>query len=68
MVCVFSCVFLVVGQGYAQEAIARAHQVAGRETECTTALNKARACLEKVEDPESRSLLEADLKELESDR
>ena len=52
-------------EGYAHEAIAHAHHVADSDAECAAALGKAQACLEKIEEQESRDLLKADLAGLE---
>lgn len=50
--------------GYAYEALARAAKVAGYQAGVTEYLEKANACLAEVKDPESRKMLEADLKSL----
>lgn len=52
-------------EGYAHEAIARAQFAGGAQEKAAAALDTARACLERIEDQESRELLEADLKALE---
>lgn len=52
--------------GYAYEALARTEQAAGIPAKAKQWLALAFAELEKVQDPESRSYLEADLKQLSS--
>ena len=49
---------------FAYEALARAHQVAGDVDEAARCEARARELGEKIEDPEDRELLEADLKTL----
>jgi hypothetical protein len=49
---------------FAYEALARAHRLAGDEDEAARCEARARELGEKIEDPEDRELLEADLKTL----
>lgn len=51
--------------GYAHEAIARAHRVAGRAADAARHLDLARAAAEKITDAEERELLVPDLDQLE---
>ena len=49
---------------YGHEAIARAHRVAGNEDDCLAHLELARALVSQIDEPEDRTLLEADLNDL----
>jgi DNA-binding transcriptional MerR regulator len=50
--------------GYAHEAIARAHRLAGRAADATTHVDLARAAASKITDAEDRELLVVDLDQL----
>jgi len=54
--------------GYAHEAIARAHRVAGRAAEAARHLDLARAAAAQITDAEDRDLLVADLDDLSGGR
>lgn len=51
--------------GYAHEALARAHALAGRDSEAAHHLGLARATLDQITDAEDRDLLAADLAQLD---